>query len=48
MAEMLGWSVDEKAIEPYVPMWDKAKRKDERLGRSDFRWDPEADEYPCT
>ena len=45
---MLGWSVDEKAVEPYMQVWDKAKRKDERLGRSDFRWDPEVDEHPCT
>ena len=46
-AEMLGWMVDEKAIEPHVPVWDKAERKDGSLGRSDFRWDAEADEYRC-
>ena len=46
-AEMLGWMVDEKAIEPHVPVWDKAERKDGSLGRSDFRWEAEADEYRC-
>ncbi len=46
-AEMLGWMVDEKAIEPHVPVWDKAERKDGSLGRSNFRWEAEADEYRC-
>lgn len=46
-AEMLGWMVNEKAIEPHVPVWDKAERKDGSLGRSDFRWEAEADEYRC-
>ena len=46
-AEILGWMVDEKAIEPHVPVWDKAERKDGSLGRSDFRWEAEADEYRC-
>lgn len=46
-AEMLGWMVDEKAIEPHVPVWDKAERKDGSLGRTDFRWEAEADEYRC-
>ena len=46
-SEMLGWMVDEKAIEPHVPVWDKAERKDGSLGRSDFRWVAEADEYRC-
>ena len=46
-AEMLGWMVDDKGIEPHVPVWDKAERKDGTLGRSAFRWDAEADEYRC-
>ena len=45
--EMLGWMVDEKAIEPHVPVWDKAERKNGSLGRSDLRWEAEADEYRC-
>src|SRR3546814_16351226 len=46
-AEMLGWMVDEKSIEPHVPVWDKAERKDGTLSRSDFQWNAEADEYRC-
>ena len=46
-SEMLGWMVDEKDIEPHVPVWDKAQRKDGTLGRSDFTWDADAAEYRC-
>src|SRR3546814_37551 len=46
-AEMLGWMVDEKSIEPHVPVWDKAERKDGTMSRSDFQWKAEADEYRC-
>ncbi|KFL36058.1 IS1182 family transposase [Arenimonas donghaensis] len=46
-SEMLGWMVDEKNIEPHVPVWDKAQRKDGTLGRSDFTWDADAAEYRC-
>ncbi len=46
-AELLGWMVDEKAIEPHVPVWDKTQRQDETLSSSDFRWDEQADEYRC-
>lgn len=46
-AELLGWMVDEKAIEPHVPVWDKTKRTDGTLSSSDFQWDAHADEYRC-
>ncbi len=46
-AELLGWMVDEKAIEPHVPVWDKTQRNDETLSSSDFQWDAQADEYRC-
>lgn len=46
-AEMLGWMVNEKAIEPHVPVWDKTQRNDETLSSSDFQWDELADEYRC-
>jgi transposase len=46
-AEMLGWMVNEKAIEPHVPVWDKTQRKDETLSSSDFQWDELAGEYRC-
>jgi transposase len=46
-AAMLGWLVDEKQIEPHVPVWDKTERTDGTLSRSDFIWNEEADEYRC-
>jgi transposase len=46
-AELLGWMVNEKAIEPHVPVWDKTQRKDETLSSSDFQWDEQTDEYRC-
>ena len=44
---MLGWLVEEKAIAPHVPVWDKSERKDDTFSRSDFQWDEEADQYCC-
>jgi hypothetical protein len=29
-AELLGWMVSEKTIEPHVPVWDKTQRTDRR------------------
>jgi transposase len=46
-AEILGWMVDEKAIEPHVPLWEKGERSDGTLSRSDFVFDAEADSYTC-
>jgi transposase len=46
-AELLGWMVNDKAIEPHVPVWDKTQRRDETLSSSDFHWDEQADEYRC-
>jgi len=46
-AQLLGWMVDEKDIEPHVPVWDKTERKDDTFSSSDFTWDEEADEYRC-
>jgi len=46
-AEMLGWMVDEKDIEPHVPVWDKGERRDGTLSRSDFVFDPKTDTYTC-
>jgi hypothetical protein len=39
--------VDEKAIEPHVPLWEKGERNDGTLSRSDFVFDAEADRYTC-
>jgi IS5 family transposase len=46
-AELLGWMVNEKAIEPHVPVWDRTQRTDETLSSSAFHWDEQADEYRC-
>ena len=46
-AELLGWMVNEQAIEPHVPVWDKTQRKDDTLSSSEFRWDEQANEYRC-
>ena len=46
-AELLGWMVNEKAIEPHVPVWDRTQRDDDTLSSSDFQWDEQADEYRC-
>src|SRR6185437_10630951 len=46
-AELLGWMVEEKDIQPHVPVWDKTARTDDTLSSSEFRWDARADEYLC-
>ena len=46
-ADLLGWMVDEKGIEPHVPVWDKSARTDGSLSRSDFTWDEPANVYRC-
>ena len=38
-AAMLGWLVDEKQIEPHIPVWDKTQRTDDSLSSSVFQWD---------
>lgn len=44
---MLGWMIQEKGIEPHVPVWDKTERKDGTFSSSDFAWDEQANEYRC-
>jgi transposase len=46
-APLLGWLVQEKQIEPHVPVWDKSERQDGTLSRSDFTFDIENDRYTC-
>jgi hypothetical protein len=46
-ASMLGWMVQEKGIEPHVPVWDKTERRDNTLSSSDFDWNEQANEYRC-
>ena len=44
---MLGWLVEDKDIEPHVPVWDKTERKDGTFSSRDFLWDEQANEYRC-
>jgi hypothetical protein len=46
-AELLGWMVNEKEIEPHVPVWDKTQCKDDTQSSSDFQWNERANEYRC-
>src|ERR1700723_2521927 len=46
-AEMIGWLVDERGIEPHVKLMDKAERPDGTFSRSDFAFDTERDLYVC-
>jgi transposase len=46
-AEMLGWMVKEKNIEPHVPVWDKGDREDGTFSRSDFAYDAESNSLTC-
>ena len=44
---MLGWMIQEKGIEPHIPVWDKTERKDGTFSSSDFAWDEQENEYRC-
>ena len=44
---MLAWMVEEKDIEPHVPVWDKTERKNDSFSSKDFHWNEEAEEYRC-
>jgi len=46
-AELLAWMVNDKAIEPHVPVWDKTQRTDDTFSSSDFQWDEQRNEYRC-
>jgi hypothetical protein len=46
-APMLAWMVEDKGIEPHVPVWDRTQRNDETLSSSEFQWNDQADEYRC-
>jgi transposase len=46
-APMLAWLVEEKAIEPHIPVWDKSAGKAGLFARSDFIWDKNGDCYIC-
>ncbi len=46
-AANLGFLVEEKQIEPHVPVWEKSIRRDGTFSSSDFHWDEANDEYQC-
>lgn len=37
----------DRGIEPHIPVWDKAKRKDGTFSRADFSYDTQRDVYTC-
>lgn len=46
-AEMLQWLVNQRQIEPHIPVIDKSERKDGTFSRADFTYDPASDLYRC-
>jgi transposase len=47
-AAMLNWLVNEKQIEPHVPVWDHTQRTtEETFPNSDIKWDEQRNEYRC-
>jgi transposase len=46
-AEMLAWLVDDQAIEPHIPVFDKSARTDGTFSREDFTYDQQSDVYTC-
>lgn len=46
-AGMLGWLVEERSIEPHIPVIDKSERTDGTFSRDDFVYDHRTDAYIC-
>jgi transposase len=46
-AAMLNWLVNEKQIEPHVPVWTRYQREDDTISNSDFQWNEQRNEYRC-
>lgn len=46
-APMLNWIVNEKNIEPQIPVWEKSLREDGTFSPPDFRFDARANRYEC-
>ncbi|NPC55341.1 transposase [Caenimonas soli] len=46
-APMLNWIVNDKQIEPHIPVWEKSQRDDGTFSRSDFRFDEQSNSYEC-
>jgi transposase len=46
-ADMLGWLVEERGIEPHIPVFDKSERRDGAFPATDFVYDRQEDAYAC-
>lgn len=46
-APFLNWLVQDKRIEPHIPVWDKSKRDDGTLTHAHFTYDDQNDRYTC-
>ncbi len=46
-AEMLDWLVEDRGIEPHVPVFDKSQRTDGTFSREDFTYDHASNTYRC-
>ena len=46
-AETLNWLVNDKKIEPHIPVIDKSRRDDGTFSRADFVFDKERNVYVC-
>jgi transposase len=46
-APMLNWLVENKRIEPHIPVIDKSNREDGTFSRAEFRFDAARDVYTC-
>jgi IS5 family transposase len=46
-AETLNWLVNDKKIEPHIPVIDKSRREDGTFSRADFAFDRERNVYVC-
>jgi hypothetical protein len=46
-AAMLAWLVEERGIEPHIPVFDKSERTDGTFSHADFTFDPQTNRYTC-
>src|SRR3546814_6877166 len=46
-ADMLAWLVNERDIEPHIPVFDQSSRSDGIFGRAAFVFDHDRDQYDC-
>jgi transposase len=46
-AATLGWLVNDKQIDPYIPVWSRADGREGLIPNSDFTWNEKKDEYRC-